>query len=226
LHDIIVEPLPEHDSFGDDGLIQGIQMAQRIYAQLAFSTFNLGEGTEFFDTYHHFRLWESTLGNAGIKFDSGAYPQKDLRTTVYYDRTISNLLGNVVTHAATDCDTVYIRTFEECVDNQEYLVLAIENNGSRTLDPQEVYEKALNFNLVDPEKELTDEEKLQLIFERGYSTTHGEAVDYGEGSGKGLNIARRLAIQHGGKLVVKSPIDKDKSVGFYLYIPKDKIISE
>ena len=98
---VLTAPPTSLESAHNDDL-DFVLSGQRIYAQLAAYTLNVGEMPREFNFSTHLRLFCSMylniLQQKGIEFVDGTYSY-ELVTSVPYMRCIDNLLGNAITHS-------------------------------------------------------------------------------------------------------------------------------
>jgi two-component system chemotaxis sensor kinase CheA len=83
--------------------------------------------------------------------------------------------------------------------------LRISDDG-RGIDPERVRRAALERGLIEPERELTRQQSLRLIFRPGFSTA--SAVSNMSGRGVGLDVVERAVEQVGGELRVESEVGR------------------
>ncbi len=68
--------------------------------------------------------------------------------------------------------------------------IVVEDDG-KGIDPSKIREKALEQDIIDQEDNLSDQEKLELLFRSGFSTN--DEVTKVSGRGVGLNIVKQTA---------------------------------
>ncbi|GJM63830.1 chemotaxis protein CheA [Persicobacter diffluens] len=100
--------------------------------------------------------------------------------------------GNVTLRAFNEKDTVFIEVIDD----------------GKGIDENLIVQKAIERKLVsrDDAKNLTKEEKLQFIFEAGFS--NAEKVTEVSGRGVGMDVVKKATESIGGRVVVKSEVGK------------------
>ena len=93
-------------------------------------------------------------------------------------------------------------TLKLVVERQQDRVLIEISDDGVGIDPNRVYQKAIQAGRVSLDDKLTDEEKLDLIFLPGLSTHKG--VNEIAGRGVGLDVVRDTIEALGGRVVVNS----------------------
>ncbi|HEY0322308.1 MAG TPA: chemotaxis protein CheA [Pyrinomonadaceae bacterium] len=92
--------------------------------------------------------------------------------------------------------------------------LRITDDG-RGIDPERVRRAAIERGIIEPERELTRQQSLRLIFRPGFSTAG--AVSSMSGRGVGLDVVERAVEQVGGELRVES--EQGRGTTFELILP-------
>jgi two-component system, chemotaxis family, sensor kinase CheA len=92
--------------------------------------------------------------------------------------------------------------------------LRITDDG-RGIDPERVRRAAVERGIIEPERELTKQQSLRLIFRPGFSTA--SAVSNISGRGVGLDVVERTVEQVGGELRVES--EPERGTTFELLLP-------
>lgn len=166
------------------------------------------------------------------------YYQQDrlLETSVSYRTELSNLIGNAIKHGFPDSEEkdqgstnrvirVTVRT------NYDPFMVRVHDNGIG-IDPNKIYQQALESGIVDEKQDLSRKQKLALVFEEGISTVlQGADLPitpamsnglYGTSDGSGLYIVRKLVERKGGKVEVRS---RPGNTRFYFTIPRKNVVS-
>ena len=94
------------------------------------------------------------------------------------------------------------------------IVIQIADDG-RGIDVEQIRRKAVERGLIHPDKNLSDVEAYNLIFEPGFSTT--KTVTSISGRGVGLDVVRRQIEKLSGSVVVSS--DKGRGTRFVIKLP-------
>ena len=94
------------------------------------------------------------------------------------------------------------------------VVIQLSDDG-RGLDLPKIREKAISVSLIDPDREITDSELQNLIFQPGF-TTAGEITELA-GRGVGLDVVRAEAASLGGRVNVQS--EAGKGTRFIINLP-------
>jgi len=94
------------------------------------------------------------------------------------------------------------------------IVIEIADDG-KGIDVEAVKAKAVERNLINPNKILTDAEAFNLIFEPGFSTA--KQITSISGRGVGLDVVRRSIDKLNGKVMVSS--EKGKGTKFTIKLP-------
>jgi two-component system chemotaxis sensor kinase CheA len=92
--------------------------------------------------------------------------------------------------------------------------LRITDDG-RGIDPERVRRAAIERGIIEPERELTRQQSLRLIFRPGFSTA--SEVSNMSGRGVGLDVVERTVEQVGGELRVES--EPGRGTTFELLLP-------
>lgn len=93
--------------------------------------------------------------------------------------------------------TVSISAYQESGE----FVLKVHDDG-KGIDPNDVYNKALQKGLIDRDTNLTDEQKTSLIFKPGFSTT--EEVTNVSGRGMGMDVVKKAVEGMSGSISINS----------------------
>lgn len=97
-----------------------------------------------------------------------------------------NEKGKIVIEAFSKRGNVYIRVIDD----------------GKGIDTKEVYKKAMEKNLIDINKNYTDEEIVELIFLPGFSTK--DNIDKISGRGVGMDVVKEEIKKIGGKIDIKN----------------------
>ena len=92
--------------------------------------------------------------------------------------------------------------------------LRVTDDG-RGIDAERIRRAAIERGLIEPERELTRQQSLRLIFRPGFSTA--SAVSEMSGRGVGLDVVERTVEQFGGELRVES--EQGSGTTFELVLP-------
>ena len=93
-----------------------------------------------------------------------------------------------------------------------YIEISDDGQG---MNPEKIYRKAVEKQLLDPSKEYTDEEILDMVFLPGFSTS--EQVTNISGRGVGLDVVKTEISKFGGKVEIDNRLGK--GCNFTLKIP-------
>ncbi|MBT4538705.1 sensor histidine kinase [Candidatus Woesearchaeota archaeon] len=145
---------------------------------------------------------------------------RPLVTNVNYRTELSNLVGNAIKHGFPNGhENVRRITVSVYTHHHPYLV-RVRDTGTG-IDADAVYQKAVNAGLISSDREMDQQEKLQLVFSQGISTG-GEKGINGTSEGYGLAGFKKLIERKGGDVSVKSSPGETK---FYFTIPEENVIS-
>lgn len=100
---------------------------------------------------------------------------------------------------------------------QNSIVLTLEDDGGG-IDMRSIKKALVQQGRYKTQKEITDREALDAIFEPGFSTS--DSVDTISGRGYGLNIAREKVVKLGGSLDVESTSGSGTKFTFVLPMTK------
>jgi two-component system chemotaxis sensor kinase CheA len=103
-----------------------------------------------------------------------------------------------------------IKAFEESGS----IMIAIEDDG-RGIDPDAVYEKAMEKGLIEPSAKLSKSEIYNLLFSPGFSTA--EEVTDVSGRGVGMDVVRKNIQRLNGMISIESEVGKGTK--FILKLP-------
>jgi two-component system chemotaxis sensor kinase CheA len=106
--------------------------------------------------------------------------------------------------------TLELKAYHESGD----VVIEISDDGAG-IDPDAIFEKAVDKELVEPDEEMSEDEIYMLLFEPGFSTT--EEVTDVSGRGVGMDVVRKNVESIRGSVEVDSGIDEGTT--FRLKIP-------
>lgn len=141
----------------------------------------------------------------------------------------ANLIFDILLHLARNAVDHGIETPEERIAKNKSaigkigivlksdangLVLSVKDDG-RGIDFKKLHAKAVEKNLVRREKDLTENELLDLIFLHDFSTA--ETVTEISGRGVGLDAVKAMAENAGGTIGVKSV--RDSGTTFEIFLP-------
>jgi two-component system chemotaxis sensor kinase CheA len=88
------------------------------------------------------------------------------------------------------------------------VVVKMEDDG-KGLDREKIFRKAVDKGLVDPEKNLTDAEVYNLIFEPGFSTA--DQITEVSGRGVGMDVVKRAITSLRGRIDIQSALGRGSS---------------
>ncbi|MGM0509495.1 MAG: chemotaxis protein CheA, partial [Fusobacteriota bacterium] len=86
-----------------------------------------------------------------------------------------------------------------------FIHIQISDDG-KGIDGDKIYESAKKKGIIDPEKNLADQEKIKLIFYPGFSTA--KEVGSISGRGVGMDVVKTDLEKMGGKINIETEIDK------------------
>jgi chemotaxis protein histidine kinase CheA len=150
-----------------------------------------------------------------VKFETAADEiQLSNRRLKLLSEALLHLVRNAVDHAIETEGKVKIE-----LQNPEnnLLVLRIADDG-RGIDVEKIKMRAINQNLISPDRILSRSEALRLIFAHGFSTS--ETISEISGRGVGLDAVEDSVKKAGGEIRVES--EAGKGTVFEIYLPKDE----
>lgn len=100
-------------------------------------------------------------------------------------------------------------------EDEKIYQIKVKDDGAG-INPEKVYTKALSLGVIDKNCELSEQEKLNLIFHTGLSTK--ESVNETSGRGVGMNVVKNNLELIKGKITIES-LDQQGS-SFNIEIPK------
>lgn len=155
------------------------------------------------------------------------------------DRTILESFADPLTHLVRNCIDHALETPEERIavgknrQGNVYLrsyiqsgeiILAVEDDG-RGISADLVCSKAVAKGIITPEQaaELTDDEKVMLIFKAGFSTKE-QATDV-SGRGVGMDVVRNNIEKVGGTIALKTHVGEGSTFSAHLPLAKALVSS-
>lgn len=132
-----------------------------------------------------------------------------------------HLIRNAIDHGIEEPDareekgkdpegTLKLSAYHESGD----VVIEISDDGAG-IDSDEIFDKAVENDVISPDEELSEKEIYMLLFEPGFSTT--EEVTDVSGRGVGMDVVRKNVESIRGSIEVESEIDEGST--FRLNIP-------
>jgi two-component system chemotaxis sensor kinase CheA len=100
------------------------------------------------------------------------------------------------------------------VSDGNAVTISVADDG-KGMDPEYLYQKAIQKGIIAPDTILSDAEKINLILQPGFSTA--EKVTEISGRGVGMDVVATAIRELGGRLSIKS--QKGAGSGFSLMIP-------
>ncbi|MFK7827021.1 MAG: ATP-binding protein [Oligoflexales bacterium] len=145
----------------------------------------------------------------------------DKKRFAIFDKALIHLIRNAMDHGIEDAETRAlankgagrIEVSFQSDDQKDEIIIRDDGGG---IDPEVIYKKALEKNLVDPSKEYSDQEKVNLICLPGFSTKD-EANEI-SGRGVGMDAVNKLLQDLGGGLYIES--ENGKGSNFFISLPK------
>lgn len=145
------------------------------------------------------------------------------------DKTIIEELSDPLTHMIRNCMDHGLETPDErreagkpeqgvvrlSAEHRNGRILIRVSDDGRGLNPEKVFQKAVENGLVEADAELSKEEIEALIFMPGFSTA--AAVSDVSGRGVGMDVVRRNIQKLGGRVTVES--EQGKGSTFTLALP-------
>ena len=140
------------------------------------------------------------------------------------DRNIAEKILDPMLHLVKNCISHGIEDTEERIKNGKRnkgqviisahskkgsVYIEIEDDG-KGLDLEKIKAKAINNNLLEKEKKYTEEEIINVIFHPGFSTA--ENVTKVSGRGVGMDVVKNAISKIGGKVEIKTKINKGTKV--------------
>jgi two-component system chemotaxis sensor kinase CheA len=93
------------------------------------------------------------------------------------------------------------------------IVIEVTDDGNG-LDGDKLFDKAVEKGVVEPDAQLTEKEKFDLIFAAGFSTA--EVVSDVSGRGVGMDVVRKNIEALGGHVEIRSKLGKGSTFAIYL----------
>ncbi len=93
------------------------------------------------------------------------------------------------------------------------IVIEVTDDGNG-LDGDKLFNKAVEKGVVEPDTQLTEKEKFDLIFAAGFSTA--EVVSDVSGRGVGMDVVRKNIEALGGHVEIRSKLGKGSTFAIYL----------
>lgn len=147
----------------------------------------------------------------------------DKKRFALFDKALIHLVRNAMDHGIEDPDDRALAnknagcievSFVSDLDKEE---ICVRDDG-RGIDPEVIYQKALEKNLCSPDKQYSKEEKINFICQPGFSTK--EEANEISGRGVGMDAVNQLLQAQGGGLFIES--EKGKGTSIHIYMPKEK----
>jgi signal transduction histidine kinase len=148
-----------------------------------------------------------------IEFEtSAAFVELSARELKLIFDVLTHLTRNAVDHAIENAGKIKINFEIE----EKNLKLSVADDG-RGIDAEKIKAKAVEKNLISADKNLSEQEALDLIFQPEFST----ASKLTEISGRGIGLdAVKIAIEaEGGKISVKT--ESGKGTTFEIFLPRE-----
>ena len=182
--------------------------------------FNCQENEGFY--FHQFLnltygLNNEVFENNGITFHN---TKNELITRLSYGSTLNSLIGNAIKHSRASKIRIQ---FEERKQFQDYKVSVIDNG--KGINPFAIYQSAIEEGIISYGTQLSDYQRLQLVFENGVKTEYSNAnsmlCNFGTSEGLGLSGIKDRVIGRGGQVWVE-PVPSGAC--FCFTIPKKLVI--
>ena len=125
--------------------------------------------------------------------------------------SIVHIMQNSCDHGIKDKGSIILKI----KDDNKNLIIYIKDDG-KGLDPSIIYKKAIEKGLVSESQDYTDKQKINFIFEPGFSTKK-EATQY-SGRGVGMDVVKTNILKLGGTIDISSILGK--GTGTTIKIPK------
>ena len=146
----------------------------------------------------------------------------DKKRFAIFDKALIHLIRNAMDHGIEDQVVRAMAnkgpgSIEVSINSspdKEEIIIRDDGGG---IDADVIYQKALEKNLIDPSKEYTEQEKVNLICLPGFSTKD-EANEI-SGRGVGMDAVNKLLQDLGGGLYIES--EKGKGSSFYIHLPRE-----
>lgn len=132
-----------------------------------------------------------------------------------------HVLRNSIDHGIEDGEKRVLNNKQErglvtlsVSQKSEFITIEIKDDGDG-IDPERVHQKAIEKGIVDEKENLSDEEKINLILQPGFSTKE-EITDL-SGRGVGMDVVAKAVENLHGNIKIKS----EKGIGsiFHLNLP-------
>jgi len=125
--------------------------------------------------------------------------------------SVIHLLNNSISHGIEKEGTIEIKIVRQKPD----IILSLQDDG-KGINAEKIYDKAIEKGLLDPKNDfLTEDEKVRLIFEPGFSTA--ENVSEMSGRGVGMDVVKNNIEGLGGSIIIKTELNNGTE--FLLKIP-------
>ncbi len=136
------------------------------------------------------------------------------------DKTVIEQLGDPLTHMIRNACDHGVETPEERTNKNKNpegtITLSASNHGGKILieieddgkglDPEKIYKKALEKNIITEGTKLSDHEMVNLVFMPGFSTA--QEISNISGRGVGMDVVKRNIESLGGTVEIFSEVDK------------------
>lgn len=133
------------------------------------------------------------------------------------DAAIIHLVRNSISHGFRSTDLVNSPKVNFSIDIQEDVVIKISDNGAG-LDSKKIYQRALELEIIQPADLMSEQEKLQLIFNPSFSTN--DKVTLLSGRGVGMSMIKRTVNELDGTIELNTALNE--GVTFTLRLPKEQ----
>lgn len=133
------------------------------------------------------------------------------------DAAIIHLVRNSISHGFRSTDLVNSPKVNFSIDIQEDVVIKISDNGAG-LDSKKIYQRALELEIIQPADLMSEQEKLQLIFNPSFSTN--DKVTLLSGRGVGMSMIKRTVNELDGTIELNTTLNE--GVTFTLRLPREQ----
>mgnify|MGYP001279224618 CR=1 FL=1 len=125
--------------------------------------------------------------------------------TLMLKESIVHIIQNSCDHGIEHDGSISLKIKDD--DGNLILVLSDDGNG---LDPSLIYKKAIEKGLANESQDYTDEQKINFIFESGFSTK--KEVTHLSGRGVGMDVVKKNILKLGGKIHLSSVLGEGTTI--------------
>lgn len=201
-------------------IVQELSMVEPIAPDLLrkFETLHWKNVQELTDKYQRIVTKANIPSNQKVQFLLNDY-NLNLPPDFFkkIDAAIIHLVRNSISHGFRSTDLVNSPTVKFSIKLQNEVMIKISDNGTG-LDSKKIYQRALELEIIQPSQEISEQEKLQLIFNPNFSTN--DKVTLLSGRGVGMSMIKRTVNELGGTIELNTA--PNEGVTFTLKLPKEQ----